>query len=195
MRQQNGQVQNNRKRDAARPGESINEESTNEEPLDNNESIVKVSLEDIYALKQDFDREVAQEELIDTQHSDGSTYNPQQAQEQGLVYMPPADPPVLPDEDFQGAEIAAGFAPSMEDVDPSAEVLPIRVENNDLDVQEDIYTVLQTNSETSKLDNPQGALKEALEAVERQVRERRERLRTRYKQPGNRHVESAGGDQ
>lgn len=90
-------------------------------------------------------------QAIDTAHTDGSTTNPHQAQEQGLVYTPPRDPPVLPSDDPQGVRIAAGFADSMEAVDPNAVDLPERVDNQDLDLEEDIQTALQNNSETAHL--------------------------------------------
>jgi hypothetical protein len=57
------------------------------------------------------------------------------------------------EDDLQGAEIAAGFAPSMEDTDPSAEILPPRVDNNDFDLQQDVYVALRDNSETAHLTN------------------------------------------
>ncbi len=47
---------------------------------------------------------------VDTQHGDGTAYYPLKAQQQGLVYVPPDDPPILPSDDPQGIEIAAGFA-------------------------------------------------------------------------------------
>jgi len=90
-------------------------------------------------------------QAIDTAHTDGSTTNPHQAQEQGLVYSPPSDPPVLPSDDPQGARIAAGFADSMEAVDPNALDLPDRVDNQDLDLEQDIQTALRNNSETAHL--------------------------------------------
>jgi len=91
------------------------------------------------------------ENPIDTQHSDGSTDDPFVAQDQGLVYTPPSDPPVLPSDDPQGAEIAAGFASSMEESNPDVEVLPERVDNQDADLAEDVAVSLQNNSETSHL--------------------------------------------
>jgi hypothetical protein len=102
----------------------------------------------------DIEEELAVDELIDTQHTEGHTYNPQQAAEEGLTYTPPSDRPVVPSEDdLQGAEIAAGFAPSMEDSAPGAEVLPPRVNNNDLDLQDNVYLALRNNSETGHLTN------------------------------------------
>lgn len=98
--------------------------------------------------------DLAKDDLVDTQHSDGHTYNPRIAAEQGLTYTPPHDPPVQPSEDDpQGADVAAGFAPSMEDSDPGVERLPRHVDNNDLDLLDDVYEALQTNSETAHLDN------------------------------------------
>jgi osmotically-inducible protein OsmY len=102
----------------------------------------------------DIESELAQEEVYDTQHSEGSTHNPFVADQQGLSYSPPTDPPVLPsEEDPQGAEIAAGFAPSMEDTNPDTEDLPPRTEDMDLDLRDDIYTALADNSETQNLNN------------------------------------------
>lgn len=116
-----------------------------------------VSEERLYRIEADdveIEEELAVDELIDTQHGEGHTYDPQQAAEQGLTYTPPSDPPVVPSEDdLQGAEIAAGFAPSMEGSAPDAEVLPPRVDNNDLDVRADIYQALRNNSETAHLTN------------------------------------------
>ncbi|HBY94589.1 MAG: BON domain-containing protein [Ardenticatenaceae bacterium] len=99
------------------------------------------------------ERDLATEEYYDTQHGDGHTYNPIQAQQQGLTYTPPDDAPVLPSEDLQDAEIAAGYSPSMEASSPDAESLPLAVDNNDLDLQDDVYTALRNNSETATLNN------------------------------------------
>ncbi|MBN1995149.1 MAG: BON domain-containing protein [Anaerolineae bacterium] len=97
--------------------------------------------------------DLAEDDLINTQYSNGHTYNPQIAAEQGLTYTPPHDPAVLPDDDPQGVEIAAGFAPGMENSDPDIERLPGHVDNNDLDLLDDVYEALRLNSETAHLDN------------------------------------------
>jgi acetyltransferase len=98
--------------------------------------------------------DLVEDDLVNTQYSNGHTYNPQIAAEQGLTYTPPHDPAVLPnDNDPQGVEIAAGFAPSMEDSDPGVERLPNHVDNNDLDLLDDVYEALRLNSETAHLDN------------------------------------------
>lgn len=95
--------------------------------------------------------DLALEDVFDTQHGDGHTYNPYIAQDQGLVYTPPHDPPVLPSDDGQGARMATGFAQSMEESNPDIVDLPAHVDNNDLDLEDDIFEALQNNSETSHL--------------------------------------------
>jgi hypothetical protein len=127
------------------------EDRTNEndapEPVE--ERLAGIEDEDV-----DIESELADEEVYDTQHSEGSTHNPFVADQQGLSYSPPTDPPVLPnEEDPQGAEVAAGFAPSMEDTNPDTEDLPPRTEDMDLDLQDDIYIALGDNSETQNLTN------------------------------------------
>lgn len=92
-------------------------------------------------------------DLIDTQHTDGSTGNVQLAMDQGLVYTPPDDPPVVPSDDLQGAEIGAGFASSMEETNLDVENLPERVDNNDSDLEDNVRDALRYNSETTNLDD------------------------------------------
>lgn len=89
--------------------------------------------------------------FYDTQHTDGHTYDPDAAWDQGLTYTPPTDPPTIVSDDPQGVEIAAGFAPGMEETDPDVEELPPNVDNNAYDLQEDVYLALLYNSETSNL--------------------------------------------
>lgn len=100
----------------------------------------------------DYEEDLAVEYVADTQHSDGSTFNPSVADEQGLVYTPPTDPPVIPGDDLQSGDVGAGFAPSMEETDPNAAVLPNRVDNNDWDLVRDIEEALRVNSETHHLE-------------------------------------------
>jgi hypothetical protein len=89
-----------------------------------------------------------------TKHSDGHTHNPYIAWDQGLTYTPPDDPATLPsDKSPWGLELAAGFAPSVEDTNPDIEDLPENVDNNDLDLLDDIYLTLHNNSETGHLTN------------------------------------------
>jgi osmotically-inducible protein OsmY len=73
--------------------------------------------------------------------------------DQGLVYTPPTDPPVIPSDDLQGAKIATGFASSIEESDLDVEDLPVRVVDNDSDLEEDIRMALRQNSETTHLED------------------------------------------
>jgi hypothetical protein len=133
---------------------SDNSQAHDEDRADNEHvpPVFEESLEQIREDAVDVKRELAANELFDTQHGEGHTYNPQQAEEQGLTYTPPTDPPVIPSEDdLQGAEFAAGFAPSMEESDAEAEDVPARVEDNDLDLLDRIYLELRDNSETADL--------------------------------------------
>jgi hypothetical protein len=89
---------------------------------------------------------------VDTQHSDGSAYYSQEAEMQGLVYTPPDDPPVIPSDDLQGIEIAAGFGQALEEEDdPRPEIVPDRVANNAEDLEEKIRYILRKSSETAHL--------------------------------------------
>ena len=100
----------------------------------------------------DLDEDLGTEQRYQTQRSEGSTFNPDEAEEQGLSYTPPSDPPVVPsDDEPQGVEMAAGFAPSMEDTEPEARRVPERIENRDLDLEEKIDDELRLNSETRHL--------------------------------------------
>jgi hypothetical protein len=100
----------------------------------------------------DVEEDLASEEVFDTQHSEGHTFNPHQADEQGLTYTPPSDPPVRRVEDGPGGvEVASGFATSMEDTDPSRRKLPGQVEGNDADVAQNVEQALRYNSETMHL--------------------------------------------
>jgi hypothetical protein len=128
------------------PDEQTND---NDVPLASEERLERIEADDV-----DVERELATEEFFDTQHGEGHTYNPQQAQDQGLTYTPPTDPPVIPSEkDLQGVEIAAGFAPSMEESRLHTRDLPSRVHGSDLDLQEDVYLALPYNSETAHLED------------------------------------------
>jgi hypothetical protein len=111
------------------------------------ERLLRVKPDDV-----DFEEDLTTERAFDTQQGEGHTFDPWKAEDQGLTYTPPSDPPVVPSEDDpQGAEIAAGFAPSMEASDADVEDLPERVDDRDLDLEEDIYEALRYNSETRDL--------------------------------------------
>ena len=105
----------------------------------------------------DADEDEAEDDLeqtyhYDTQRGDGHTYDIGLALDQGLTYTPPTDPPVLPSaDDREGLDIAAGFGLSMEDSDPDVEMLPERIDDNDLDLEDDVYEAIRFNSETQNL--------------------------------------------
>jgi len=118
--------------------------------------IIEVSLEEYEEELQQHARaqEFQEDGPVDTQHGDGSAYYALEAQQQGLVYIPPDDPPVIPSNDPEGIEIAAGFGKAIEEEDdPREENLPDRVINNDSDLEEKIRVALRKNSETAHLTN------------------------------------------
>jgi ribosome-associated translation inhibitor RaiA len=57
-----------------------------------------------------------------------------------------------------------------------------------------VYTRPEHIAASQKESNPQLALKRALDAVERQIREKREKLKNRWQQPGNLPVEKEIGE-
>ena len=117
------------------------------------EPVVEVSYEELLELQDELDGDDPRRgDLVDTAHTDGSTNNVHLAMDQGLVYDPPTDPPVVPSDDYQNVEIAAGFAQSIED-SPEIADLPDRVDNNDSDAEDDIRRALRYNSETMHLDD------------------------------------------
>jgi hypothetical protein len=62
------------------------------------------------------DQAVRIEDLADQELRVGETDDPNIAAEEGLTYVPPTDPPVVPDmDDPQGVRIAAGIGSSAED--------------------------------------------------------------------------------
>src|SRR4249919_184993 len=77
--------------------------------VDGEPNSVEISLEELEEQANDRqrERELAVEGPVDTQHSDGSAYYPLEADQQGLVYIPPDDPPVLPSDDPQGIEMGS----------------------------------------------------------------------------------------
>ena len=67
--------------------------------------------------------------LTELELREGETNNPDVAAEEGLTYVPPIDPPVIPDpDDPQGIRIAAGFGTTAEeepfDADHHSETMP-----------------------------------------------------------------------
>lgn len=128
-------------------GEKLVREGT----MGDDEPIEEVSLEELEEIEADLQRDLESDQIYDTQHTDGSTTNPEQAEEQGLVYIPPDDPPVIPSDDLQGVEIAAGFGSSLDGEDPRAADLPDQLLGNDEDLEELVMAALAKNSETSTM--------------------------------------------
>ncbi len=128
-------------------GEKLVREGT----MGDDEPIEEVSLEELEEIEADLQRDLESDQIYDTQHTDGSTTNPEQAEEQGLVYIPPDDPPVIPSDDLQGVEIAAGFSDSLDGEDPRAAELPEQLLGNDEDLEELVMAALAKNSETSTM--------------------------------------------
>jgi hypothetical protein len=114
--------------------------------------VVEVSFEEIQELQDELEEGDTLGDLIETNETDGSTENVQLVMDQGLVYTPPTDPPVVPSDDPQGAEIAAGFGSSIED-EPEVANLPESVDDNDFDAEDDLRKALYYNSETTHLDD------------------------------------------
>jgi hypothetical protein len=137
-------------RDRDKPAGAEEEEepcAAGEDPRPVEERLDRIKPDDV-----EFEKDLTTERAFDTQRSEGHTFDPWKAEDQGLTYTPPSDPPVVPSEDDpQGAEVAAGFAPSMEDTGPGVEDLPERVAERSLDLEEDIYEALRYNSETRHL--------------------------------------------
>lgn len=122
-------------------------------PNDTDPSQIEVSYEALEEEIDDARRNRETGDVVDTGHTDGSTENPVLAQEQGLVYLPPSDPPVLPSDGRQNVEIAAGFATSIEESEPGVVELPAHVAGNDLDLEQTIRETLHNNSDTANLED------------------------------------------
>lgn len=113
----------------------------------------EISLEELEEALQAQTREEEMDEdgTVDTQHGDGTAYYPLKAQQQGLVYIPPDDPPVLPSDDPQGIEMAAGFGKEVEFDDPRAEETPERLAGSDWDLHARIVDMLRKSSLTNQM--------------------------------------------
>jgi hypothetical protein len=115
--------------------------------------VVEVSFEEILELQDELDEnDTLMGDLRVTADTDGSTDNPELAWDQGLVYTPPFDPPVVPSDDLQNVEMAAGFATSIEE-EPEIANLPPRVDDNDSDAEDDIRRALRYSAGTTSLDD------------------------------------------
>jgi hypothetical protein len=91
------------------------------------------------------------ERLEDLEPEEDMTSDALEATEEGIPYQASSDPSVLPSDNLEGLEVAAGFAPSMEETSPDRERLPDRIEKGDLELEEHVRTELRDNSETGHL--------------------------------------------
>jgi hypothetical protein len=87
--------------------------------------------------------------LTEQELREGETDNPDVAAEEGLTYVPPIDPPVIPDpDDPQGVQVAAGFGTTALDepfdADHHSEIL-----SNDDEFAERVREALRADSMTS----------------------------------------------
>ncbi|MFN8472304.1 MAG: BON domain-containing protein [Anaerolineae bacterium] len=77
----------------------------------------------------------------------GYTTDEQLAEEEGLSYFPPDDPPIMADEDApEGVDIETGFGASALDAGYSVDETPARLDGNDDDLAEDIVDALRMSS-------------------------------------------------
>jgi hypothetical protein len=136
--------------DDLRAGARIEEDDTGQPDGFAGEEISLEQLEEELQA-QTREEEMDEDGTVDTQHGDGTAYYPLKAQQQGLVYIPPDDPPILPSDDLQGIEIAAGFGKEVELDDPRPEDTPERLAGNDWDLQARIMTVLRKSSLTNQM--------------------------------------------
>lgn len=124
--------------------------------------VVEVSFEELLELQEELDEsDDTLGDLYNTANTDGSTENVQLAMDQGLVYTPPTDPPVVPSDDLQGIEMAAGFASSIED-DYESSKLAGSTGGEDSDVERELRRALRFNSETMHLDDVRVHVREGI---------------------------------
>jgi len=124
--------------------------------------VVEVSFEELLELQEELDEsDDTLGDLYNTANTDGSTENVQLAMDQGLVYTPPTDPPVVPSDDLQGIEMAAGFASSIED-DYESSKLAGSTDGEDSDVERELRRALRFNSETMHLDDVRVHVREGI---------------------------------
>ncbi|MCL6429794.1 MAG: BON domain-containing protein [Anaerolineae bacterium] len=84
--------------------------------------------------------------------SDEPTTDPYAAIDEGRIYYPPEDPPILPSERLRDADIAIGFATSADDAPLEVEDVPERFDSSDYDIAERVAQALRLHSATSDLD-------------------------------------------
>jgi hypothetical protein len=79
----------------------------------------------------------------------GETNNPDVAAEEGMTYVPPMDPPVVPSDDPEGATVAAGFASSALD-EPYDRDHPSETLSDEDDMSARVREALRADAITSR---------------------------------------------
>ena len=79
----------------------------------------------------------------------GETANPDVAAEEGMTYVPPTDPPVVPSDDPQGAQVAAGFRSTSAEEPYDAEHSGAALPNED-EMSARVREALRADSATSR---------------------------------------------
>lgn len=87
--------------------------------------------------------------LVEREFREGETENADEAAEEGMTWVPPSDPPVVPDDVPGGASVAAGFGATSEeepfDLDHHGELL-----GNDDEMASRVREALRANAATSR---------------------------------------------
>lgn len=84
--------------------------------------------------------------------SDDATTDPYSAIEDGRIYYPPEDPPIMPSQRLRDADVATGFATSAEDAGFDEFEDPERFDNSDLQIESRIHEALRLHSYTQGMD-------------------------------------------
>jgi hypothetical protein len=123
------------------------------------------SADDAEEKSEDEEEQHVVERLYDLEPADDITTDPTEAAEEGYPYMPPADPAILPSDDLEGVEIAAGFASSMDESGPDEEIVPPRVERGDLELEQHVHTMLRNHAETQNLTDVEVSVRDGIVVI------------------------------
>ncbi len=84
--------------------------------------------------------------------TDDATTDPWEAIDDGKIYYPPEDPPVVPSLQLRDVDIASGFATSADDAPLDEYDDPERFDVGDLQIASNVREALRLHSSTSDLD-------------------------------------------
>ena len=90
--------------------------------------------------------DMATEEMYDTQHGDGHTFNPDIAMRDGLTYTPPDEEPIPPEELDEERDLPLDIE---REPDPGAGLLDEDEGNDDVEIQDRIYRALRASEATA----------------------------------------------